>query len=569
MKLKITSIFLLLTILNVNSQNLNFVNKADKPISRSASASSKDSSDDLVYVANGFSTTNQFTSDIEIYNLYNDSWSLFTTSTPSIPKKFGNAEIIGTNLYLFNGQIDNGINNNLEIIDLTNGSLNINSTPNPNPVFGAGTSVWGDNIIVFGGCSDQFNAIYSKKVYLISPWGSWTQLADMPIGLQTKGEVIYHPTNSKLYVFGGYKETNNTSENFENIPLNTDINITDWLNFSESGTKLFKGKTFNSNKYAEISAFDSNTANQEAVNVSWLISNPLTALSSSQVFLNFDTKDAYNNGATLEAYLITNWTGDINTSTKELLSANIASGTATGYASDFTNSGNILLNGDLSNFRIGFKYSGGYSTSQTTTYQIDNFRVYKTTISNNIYVYDFTSNTWSTSSTILPISLSGYGIALNNSSNDKLYISGDYINQTFNGVFDTTNNTFTTLTQTNMIGRRHHTSEYWNNSLYIFGGNTASPISSSISSTQKADLTTLNNISFQNKDFTFYPNPTNSELIFNTKFKKITIYSLDGKKVIEKENIEKLNVLSLINGVYLLQGENENGKIIKVKFVKE
>ena len=42
---------------------------------------------------------------------------------------------------------------------------------------------------------------------------------------------------------------------------------------------------------------------------------------------------------------------------------------------NFTNSGNILLTGDLSNFRIGFKYTGGYSPVRTTTYQIDNVRI--------------------------------------------------------------------------------------------------------------------------------------------------------------------------------------------------
>lgn len=568
MKRIITPIILLLT-LSVVSQNLNYINKADKLIARSASASSKDISDDLVYIVNGFSTTNQYTSEIEVYNLYNDSWSLFTPSIPTIPKKFGNAEIIGDYLYILNGATASGNNDKLEIIDLTSGNLSINSTLNPNPVYSAGTSTFGDYIVVFGGRVNKFNAVFSKKTYMISPWGDWTQLADMPVGLETKGEVIYNSTNSKLYAFGGFKETNNTTENFAGIAVNSDIVITDWFNVAESGTKLFEGKTYNSNKYAQITAYDSNVANQEPINISWLISNSLTSLSTDQVFLNFDTKDGYDNGATLEAYLITNWTGDISTSTKTVLSANISSGNSSGYATDFTHSGNIPLSGNLSNFRIGFKYTGGYSTSQTTTFQIDNFRVYKTTVSNNIYVYDFDSNTWSISPIILPISLSGYSVARDNFSNDKLYISGDYDNQTFNGVFNTTNNTFTTLSQTNMIGRRHHTSEFWNNNLYIFGGNVTSSISSSLVSTQSADLSTLDIEKFDKTEFTFYPNPVETEIFFSNNLKKLSIYSYDGKKVMEKSNIQVLDISDLIAGVYFIIGECDNDKIIKEKFIKK
>jgi hypothetical protein len=569
MKIKITLLLLITSIFNTVSQNLNFVNKTDKLIARSASANSKDSSDDIVYIANGFSTTNHFTSEIEIYNFYSNSCSLLSTSIPSIAKKFGNAEVLTNSLYLFNGQTSNGINDKLEVINLNNGNLTVNTTVNPNPVFGAGSSIWDGNLISFGGCSDDFNATYSKKLYKIAPWGTWTQLADMPVGLQTKGEVIYNTSSSKLYVFGGYSETNNTSENFENITTNTDFNITDWINVAESGTKLFKGKSFSTNKYVEISAFGGDIANQEASNISWLISNPLTALISNQVYLNFDTKDGYNNGAILEVYFITNWTGNITTSTKTLLNANIANGATSGYASNFTNSGNILLNGNLSNFRIGFKYVGGYSPIATTTYQIDNFRVFKTKYSNNIYVYDFDSNSWITSNTILPQSLSGYSIARDSNSNSKLYITGDYLNQTFTGVYNALNDTFTSLTQTNMIGRRHHTSEYWNNNLYIFGGNTTTSILSSLESTQSSNLSTLNTENFKTEDFVFSPNPTNDLIRFNSEIKTISIYSIAGKKIIEENVKNVFNASKLSNGVYIIIAEDNNGLKFKSKLIKK
>lgn len=569
MKVKTTILLTLSFICNVISQNLNFINKKDKLIARSASSSSINSTGNVAYIANGFSTIDQYTSEIETYDFQTDNWSILTTSTPTIPKKFGNSEIISNNLYLFNGQTPNGINDKLEIIDLTNGNLSINSTINPNPVYGAGSSLYGDYFISFGGCSNEFYANYSKKVFQITPWGTWTQLADMPVGLQTKGEVIYSQSNPKLYVFGGYSETNATAENFENVTPNTNLNLTDWLNIAETGTKLFKGNTFNSNKYAEIRAFDLNIANQEPSNIAWLISNPMTAISTNPVYLNFDTKDGYDNGAKLEVYLITNWTGDIHTSIKTLLNANIAKGSTNGYANKFTNSGNILLNGNLNNFRIAFKYIGGYSPVATTTYQIDNFRVFKTNYSNNIYIYDFNNNNWLTSNTILPQSLSGYSITKDEYSNSKLYISGDYNNQTFIGMYDTTNDVFTTLNQTNMIGRRHHTSEYWKNNLYLFGGNTNSSISSSLLSTQSANLPTLTIDDFEKENLNLYPNPTKNILNFNKKINTFSIYTIEGKKIVEEFEKNSFDASMLSNGTYIINGVDSRGIHFKEKFVKE
>ncbi|TDP61128.1 hypothetical protein [Flavobacterium dankookense] len=91
----------------------------------------------------------------------------------------------------------------------------------------------------------------------------------------------------------------------------------------------------------------------------------------------------------------------------------------------------------------------------------------------------------------MQISLSAYAVAKGELNDTKLFITGDYSNQTFTGVYNTTNDTFTTLTQTNMIARRNHTSEIWQDKLFIFGGNTTTFISSCLTSTQNADLSAL------------------------------------------------------------------------------
>ena len=573
---KITLLVFLASFTSGFSQNLNFINKADKLIPRGGSASSKDQSNDIMYVTNGFSTDQPYTSEIEAYNFYEDLWYLYTPSTPTIAKRYGNMEILGNTMYLFNGLTNTGANNKLEQLNLDTGVLTQNTTLNPNPVFSAGSSVWGDYLISFGGCSSNFNAQYSKKLYKIAPWGEWTALADMPVGLQTKGEVVYDSNfNAKLYVFGGYSETNATTENFESVTSGSNIALTDWINVAEVGTKVYKGATFTANKYAQITAFESVVANQQPTNISWLVSNPITALSSDQIFLNFDTKDGFNNGATLQAYLINNWTGDITTSTKTLLTANISNGTTTGYAADFTFSGNVPLTGDLSNFRIGFKYVGGYTpTPKTTTYQIDNVRVYKAKNSNTIYIYDFASNQWTTSNITLPISLSAYAVAIGELTDSKLYITGDYTNQTFTGVYDTVNDTFTTLTQTNMIGRRNHTSEIWQDKLFIIGGNTTPYTSSSLVSTQSADLPTLTSASFGiNTALKLYPNPVKNSfnLSFDKEISTASIYNLLGQEVLIKSinaNEGTIDVSTLAPGTYLVKIIS-NEEVKTTKIIKE
>lgn len=570
---KITFLAFIFSLSNAFAQSITFTDKANCLTARGGAAAAMDEQKNHVYVANGFSATSGYTPEIERYNLVEDGWALYPTATPTIAKRYGSMQILANTMYLFNGVTNTGsYNDKLESIDLNTGALTVNTNLNPNPVYSAGSAIFGDYLISFGGCSNSFNATYSNKLYKIAPWGTWTALADMPVGLETKGEVMYgNGSNSKLYVFGGYKEINAMTQNFETITVGSAVALTDWINVAEAGTKLYKGKTFSANKYAEIIAYDANVATQEASNIVWLISNPIVELPANQAILNFDTKDGFNNGATLQAYLITNWTGDIATATKTLLNATIASGTTTGYAANFTNSGNIALSGNATNFRIAFKYVGGYAApTATTTYQIDNVRVYQTSISNNIYVYDFTSDTWTTSSTVLPQSISAYAIAKDDVSNDKIYITGDYSNQTFTGVYNTTNNTFITLNPINMIGRRHHNSVFWNNKLYLFGGNNTPNSSSVLASTQSADVSTLAAEAFAtNKAFSVYPNPATDSVTVKEGIINVAVYTIDGKKINLQQNQNTFNIAPLSKGIYVLYGEDKQGNTFTTKLVKE
>ena len=567
---KITLLIALVSITNAFSQTLNFVNKANTLTARGGASSAKEG--DFAYLVNGFTTTGANTSAVEKYSFALDTWSTLTTSTPVVARRYGNAEILPGNLYLYNGITATGaINDKVEIVNLTTGAVTVTTALNPNPMYSAGSAVWGDRLLSFGGCSNEFNATYSSALYFVNPYSSWQQLADMPVGLQTKGEVVYgNGNNSKLYCFGGYRETNAIAETFEQVTVGVDIALNDWSNWLEAGTKKFIGGSFNTNKYAQISAF----ASGEPSNIVWLVSKPMSATGTDPVYLNFDTLDGFNNGATLQAYLITNWTGDLATSTKSLLNATIASGSTNGYATNFTGSGDVLLTGNLSEFRIGFKYVGGNTPVRTTTYEVDNVRVFQAHNSNNIYIYDFASNNWTTSNTLLPQSISAYAIA-KDETNDKMYITGDYNNQTFTGVYNPATDTFTSLSQTNMIGRRNHTSETWNSRLYIFGGNTTVSTSSSLSSTQSADLTSLGSGEFNlNATVKAYPNPIKDLLTVSSDMEitAISFYTLLGQEVLIKtlnSNEATIDVSGLTPGTYFLKATTAAGLTLNKKLLKE
>ena len=554
-----------------NAQSLNFVNKADMPTARAASSAA--SYGGFEYISNGFSPALNYTSEIEKYDFVNDSWSTFSTSIPTISKRYGNAEILSGILYLYNGITPTGLNDKFEIIELGTGNVEVSTTINPNPVHSAGSALYGDYLLSFGGCVSEWEGIYSKKFYKIAPWGEWTQLADMPIALETKGTVVYGNGNDiKLYAFGGYNQTASLRENFETVATTGNLALIDWINVAEAGTKAFQGKTFTNNKYAQMTAFTSTVPDQNPSNIAWLVSPQITLSSTDNTFLSFDTKDGFDNGATLEAYLISNWTGDITTSTKTLLNATISNGHTIGFGADFVNSGQISLAGNTESFRIAFKYSGGYSpVAKTTTFQIDNVKVYQEYKSQNVYVYDFTSNTWTTLFDVLPQTVSAHDVTIADpfSSPAKIYVSGDYQNQTFLGEYNASDNIFTSINQTNMIGRRHHKTAIFDNKLYLFGGNTTPQTSSTLSSTQSANLETLATATFNNKNvFAFYPNPATAKITLNSDIETVLLYTFEGKIIDTQIQNNEIDLSHLSNGIYLLQGTNKDGSTFSDKLIK-
>ncbi len=118
------------------------------------------------------------------------------------------------------------------------------------------------------------------------------------------------------------------------------------------------------------------------------------------------------------------------------------------------------------------------------------FGGYNGTTLNKMAIYDIATNTWETSLE-MPLGVSAHATAI---VGDKIYLTGDYTNLKSLIEFETKNNSFKIITETNLIGRRHCASEGLNGRLFVIGGNITSKIQSAISNVQVVAILDGNSI---------------------------------------------------------------------------
>lgn len=168
------------------------------------------------------------------------------------------------------------------------------------------------------------------------------------------------------------------SQNFEAHPYGSGateipINLTNWVNYNTTNTRIWNCKLFSNNRYAEFSSFYSATGTTDNT---WLISGPLDFTKTSNETLLFSTKTRFSNGAELKVLVSTNYDGTqagLATATWTQVNATMPS------ADDvFTSSGLINLSAfEGTNVRIAFKYEGSKLTNKTTTFQLDDIKLYE------------------------------------------------------------------------------------------------------------------------------------------------------------------------------------------------
>jgi hypothetical protein len=153
------------------------------------------------------------------------------------------------------------------------------------------------------------------------------------------------------------------------------LSIAGWKNIAEMGGQSFYIKSAFNERYATIDAF---ACGQPRI-ASWLISAPVNLTGTSGARLNFDTRDGFDNGASLKVYVSTNYDGTNNPSKSKwtLLPASIANGTTGAVSAGWKNSGSISLSGYKGNCHIAFKYEGVDTgrNRQATTFHIDRISI--------------------------------------------------------------------------------------------------------------------------------------------------------------------------------------------------
>lgn len=163
-------------------------------------------------------------------------------------------------------------------------------------------------------------------------------------------------------------------ENFSSVLKDANIALPGWVNASEAGTEKYYCGVFSGNNFAKISAFSSAQSSVKT----WLVTPGISLAGVTNPTLSFKTLDGYDNGATLKAYISTNFTGSATpwTATWTPLTATISSGHPSGYAPSFVSSGNISLSSYTGTVYIAFVYEGS-DPSKTTTFEVDDVRVTK------------------------------------------------------------------------------------------------------------------------------------------------------------------------------------------------
>jgi hypothetical protein len=142
-----------------------------------------------------------------------------------------------------------------------------------------------------------------------------------------------------------------------------------YINDAVLGSKYWQVKTFGGNKYIQMSSFGGPAEMNRTL---FIVPVNMTAANG----FSFKTKDGFFNGNVLKIYYSTNYVPSENITAATLVDITsnfaIASGTTSGYATNFTNSGLYSFSAALTgNGHIIFEYIGNGNGGPTTTMQID------------------------------------------------------------------------------------------------------------------------------------------------------------------------------------------------------
>ncbi|HOW25678.1 MAG TPA: DUF5689 domain-containing protein [Bacteroidales bacterium] len=160
------------------------------------------------------------------------------------------------------------------------------------------------------------------------------------------------------------------NEDFESQSNDVDISLSGWMNEATIGSRLWRAKEFDSNVYAQATSFNSNEENE-----CWLITPPMDLDVMSSPKFTFESAQAYWTHDGLSVWISTDFNG-VNIVGATWIELNCILAGQTDPEHGWIFSGVMDLSGYSGTAFIGFKYHGNGNTGQTSSYRIDNVKLF-------------------------------------------------------------------------------------------------------------------------------------------------------------------------------------------------
>jgi hypothetical protein len=215
------------------------------------------------------------------------------------------------------------------------------------------------------------------KFFINAGWNTWGEWVGDPnrtatITENTTLNAIFGNQGGPVFVNVPY------AQDFEYSTANASMSLAGWTNANveAGGTALWLSKTFNLNKYGQVTSFGATSTGADQI---WLITPGILMADSLITDLSFDVNVGYythdgltvkistDYDQTVEGITTATWT-DV---TREFV---IPSVPVSGYGT-FTNAGHLDVSAYTGTMYVAFVYDGNKTASQTTTYQLDNVAV--------------------------------------------------------------------------------------------------------------------------------------------------------------------------------------------------
>jgi hypothetical protein len=166
------------------------------------------------------------------------------------------------------------------------------------------------------------------------------------------------------------------SQNFNTIALKARAStLSGWKTYSEAGDTTWYGNIVSGKgTWVQSTAYGTGDASV----ITWMIAPQIDLSTATKPYINFESADGYDKGATLELYVSTDYTGSATpwTSTWTKLTFTQPPLVTSGY-STFVSSGQVDLSAfNGSTLYIAWVYKGadpaGTTSDKTTTWEVDN-----------------------------------------------------------------------------------------------------------------------------------------------------------------------------------------------------